>query len=183
MLKIKHGLKKRQKLNRPSRNQDVLSSDQRYMLTDVSGKNIEKWGKTYIWRNNNWEMSNHMKLINLFILEMKKGGRAEGENLKQITPRAELQAGLDLMTLGSWLQPKSGVRSLMNWASQVPLNFWNLLCHRFNSRSSLTPSRIKIIKPPQSISLSNCLKLRVIKNKKARGKKLASIHIMYRDQR
>lgn len=33
--------------NRPSKNQEILSSDQRYMLTEVSGNNIEKGGKTY----------------------------------------------------------------------------------------------------------------------------------------
>ena len=49
------------------------------------------------------------------------GGEGEGENLKETTLSAEPDVGLNLMTLRSWLEPKSRVRHSAEWAIQVSL--------------------------------------------------------------
>ena len=78
-----------------------------------------------------WLFSHEWIQVKLFFFFFREGSGAEeqrkgeGERESQTgsTPSTELDTGLDLTTLKSWPEPKSRVKCLTDWSSQVK-HFW-----------------------------------------------------------
>jgi len=82
-------------------------------------------------------------------------GRERERILSRIHIQCTAQCGLNLMTLRLWSEPRSRVRHLTDWASQVPQT-QSLLMREIHPIWKITIYFLKFIRPAYAIVLDKC---------------------------